>query len=847
MSGTGQPDYQGAAATFNPSGDYLAATQNLTAAQQIAAQVLAGKQIAAGNPGQAVNTLYGSGNLAAAQQENQTSQGIIGATAAANRNYAGAAQAAGAAGDQAGVQSAQGAQYQQYQILGNLVGKALPTLTAAYQQGGSGALTHSVSLLTQEYQAAGLMSPQQSSLYMQQAANDPQGFLTSAGNFVKQTQYQKVGDGTLLGTNALGDPVSLVNAQNTQVLPQQGGGSKLDVIPASVVPVGQGGGPTSPQASNTVLPTLPAGTNLTPGAVAAQESSSNPNTGKSVNGAVGQFQILPGTFAQYAKPGENINNPADNAAVSQRILTDYSQRWPGDAARQAVAYFSGPANVAPAGSSTPWLVNYKDGTGTPVSTYTAQMLSRLLPTGTAQNGSSDAAQAAPTAQSAPGAPGGVQTLDNTNNGQPLYRSALPSELPPGAASAQVNSATGQLSNIISKADVDNLTPQATKQLGEQYWLTGVMPDIGRGDAASLTKQNILNYAAQKSAALGITGIDDASRHNVVQSAQKQLSTMLGQQAQIQASENNANDSAHQILTLLPKAAATYGFSTLNELQQAAKRYTQDPNLAKLDEALTDFNGDFAKTQFSNANGSGGSGGVSDREDIKDLFNADDSVPVLQAKLQQAQIAMRFRSGEFGNAIDRLNMIATTGMVPQDPQAATLAGGSNPGGQPVQAAPAATAPNPQQQGAQAQPTMQDLAYLQAHPDPQHQAAFDTYFGAGASKAALGRSSNVRFRSSCLGARGSDLAASRHGWCGAILGTRCRSPREQQHARAAPGINRRAVRRSRQRPSRTGRICWRSNGTDAARDNDGGRSATALSGGPTLRAGGGSAWHAERHCR
>ncbi len=75
----------------------------------------------------------------------------------------------------------------------------------------------------------------------------------------------------------------------------------------------------------------------------------------SSTGAIGGAQIMPATFKQYAKPGEDINNPADNKAVGQRIINDYAKKYDGDPARIAVAYYSGPGNVSPAGSENPWI------------------------------------------------------------------------------------------------------------------------------------------------------------------------------------------------------------------------------------------------------------------------------------------------------------------------------------------------------------------------------------------------------------------------------------------------------------------------------------------------------------
>ena len=111
-------------------------------------------------------------------------------------------------------------------------------------------------------------------------------------------------------------------------------------------------------------------------AILQQESGNNSGVAPSVNGAVGPGQITPATFAQYAQPGEDINNPADNRAVSGRIIDDYTKRYGGDAGRVATAYFSGPGNVAPAGSPTPWINDAKDGNGKSVSSYVGDLQAR---------------------------------------------------------------------------------------------------------------------------------------------------------------------------------------------------------------------------------------------------------------------------------------------------------------------------------------------------------------------------------------------------------------------------------------------------------------------------------------
>jgi hypothetical protein len=112
-------------------------------------------------------------------------------------------------------------------------------------------------------------------------------------------------------------------------------------------------------------------------AIYAQETGGGRNTSTSVTGARGHMQIQPGTWAMYAKPGENIDNKDDNIAVGKRIIDDLSAKSGGDPARIAVGYFSGPGNIAPAGSPTPWKVDRADPTGKTVSSYVADVTKRL--------------------------------------------------------------------------------------------------------------------------------------------------------------------------------------------------------------------------------------------------------------------------------------------------------------------------------------------------------------------------------------------------------------------------------------------------------------------------------------
>jgi hypothetical protein len=112
-------------------------------------------------------------------------------------------------------------------------------------------------------------------------------------------------------------------------------------------------------------------------AIHGQESGGAATAPTSVTGARGGYQIQPATFQMYAEPGENIDNPTDNANVAKRVITDLYQKAGGDPARVAVGYFAGPQNIAPPGSVTPWLADKSDPNGVKTSTYVNQVMARL--------------------------------------------------------------------------------------------------------------------------------------------------------------------------------------------------------------------------------------------------------------------------------------------------------------------------------------------------------------------------------------------------------------------------------------------------------------------------------------
>lgn len=87
--------------------------------------------------------------------------------------------------------------------------------------------------------------------------------------------------------------------------------------------------------------------------VYAQESSGGRNTSTSNAGAVGGMQILPGTFAEVADEGWDINDPIQNARAGIRYLNKMYELGGNDPRLAAIGYYGGPGAIqaAKAGQS----------------------------------------------------------------------------------------------------------------------------------------------------------------------------------------------------------------------------------------------------------------------------------------------------------------------------------------------------------------------------------------------------------------------------------------------------------------------------------------------------------------
>jgi hypothetical protein len=109
------------------------------------------------------------------------------------------------------------------------------------------------------------------------------------------------------------------------------------------------------------------------GAIRNVESGGNPNA-VSPQGASGSMQIMPGTFRQYAMPGESYYNDEHRTAAAIRKIKDDWNYFNGDPMKVAAAYIGGRGAVLPDGTIKD---SVRDAHGTSPAMYARMVAGRM--------------------------------------------------------------------------------------------------------------------------------------------------------------------------------------------------------------------------------------------------------------------------------------------------------------------------------------------------------------------------------------------------------------------------------------------------------------------------------------
>lgn len=268
------------------------------------------------------------------------------------------------------------------------------------------------------------------------------------------------------------------------------------------------------------------GAGILPGVAVSRAIQGIEGHGTSIQGA--NDGIMPETFKQYARHGEDFGNPDDRSAVRERIIGDLASRPDvnGDPARIAVGFFSGPGNIAPPGSPTPWKHDASDALGTSTSNYVRRVL------GSPGVGAHEAA------------PSDQDQYSFATTSRPAGAGIVPSDASPDAASPST-SPWRMLTNV-GLGIMGGTSPQAGVNIGK-----GALTGIAQTDKENQTEAaQAMAREQQRSTSMFRTG------QQALEQAKLKQTGDLGQQQRAIETARIAEQAREHDQSLIPQDVRT---------------------------------------------------------------------------------------------------------------------------------------------------------------------------------------------------------------------------------------------------------------------------------------------------
>ena len=199
------------------------------------------------------------------------------------------------------------------------------------------------------------------------------------------------------------------------------------------------------------------------------------------------------------------------------------------------------------------------------------------------------------------------------------------------------------------ANTKPLDPGAIDMLAHQYILTGAMPAMGMGKAASGDRHAIINRVSDvvgsrsgESLAVGI-----ARYKNGV----KALGNLETQGASIRTNEGTANANAEQYLNSIRRVYPENSWAVGNMARATERHFFNDPDYATYQNARNTFLTEYAKVVAGSPTGSGV---LSDsaRKEQMDILSNTTSPKAAEAAVGQMRLDMRNRTQSYQSNIER---------------------------------------------------------------------------------------------------------------------------------------------------------------------------------------------------
>lgn len=217
-----------------------------------------------------------------------------------------------------------------------------------------------------------------------------------------------------------------------------------------------------------------------------------------------------------------------------------------------------------------------------------------------------------------------------------YRDATDEEKAAHPGVMQVGS-NGKL--VMGKANTGaDATPDSIDNLTDNYLATGEVPATGMGGLDF--KVNIFNNAAERLAALGLTGADAKAEQAKYKANAAALTDNVKRRTTIAGYEGTAEDALKLAEEKAKTALPNTGFTMLNQGENWWKSATQDPNMKALKDSVQTVTQEYARIMSGATNGSITSDDARKRAD--EMLSASDSPQAFAAAVDILRKEMKYR-------------------------------------------------------------------------------------------------------------------------------------------------------------------------------------------------------------
>jgi len=223
--------------------------------------------------------------------------------------------------------------------------------------------------------------------------------------------------------------------------------------------------------------------------------------------------------------------------------------------------------------------------------------------------------------------------------------------------ASVAEATVTARNEANSKSVDEkFTPEAIEALADRFIMTGELPGMGMGKAATIARTKVLNRYAEKMAESGKTSGDQVIQQAGYRAGRTALAQLESQKAKILAFASTADKNLGIVEELSVKVGRT-GIPVINKwLVMGKKSIAGDPDVSRLDAAMRTAINEYAKVTSSATGG----GVTSDqaRKEIEDMLNSAQTTDQVKAVVSLLRQEMQNRKLGYDEQVQSLRETLT---------------------------------------------------------------------------------------------------------------------------------------------------------------------------------------------